>query len=238
MDIGYYVSPLKNLDIGGDELILSPVLAAKNLGFHFDDQLNMNAQISHLSQICYLNLRNLKRIASRLNHELKVQLVHSNILSIIDYCNAVLFGISEKNLKRIQKIQNNAVRFIFNLHGLKKRTSITPYLKKLHFLPVHYRIKFKIALMVFKCLNNLAPCYLKELIQLREPKKISMRMDNDFYLMKTPTPARFSRTDASFCQCGPKIWNELQYAVRCINEIENFKKCLKTYYFEIAFKDI
>ena len=238
MDIGYYVSPLKNLDIGGDELILSPVLAAKNLGFHFDDQLNMNAQISHLSQICYLNLRNLKRIASRLNHELKVQLVHSNILSIIDYCNAVLFGISEKNLKRIQKIQNNAVRFIFNLNGLKKYTSITPYLKKLHFLPVHYRIKFKIALMVFKCLNNLAPCYLKELIQLREPKKISMRMDNDFYLMKTPTPARFSRTDASFCQCGPKIWNELPYAVRCINEIENFKKCLKTYYFEIAFKDI
>ena len=31
------------------------------------------------------------------------------------------------------------------------------YLKKLHFLPVRYRIKFKIALLVFKCLNNLAP---------------------------------------------------------------------------------
>ena len=87
MDIGYYVSPIKTLDLG--EFSFEPVTKAKNLGFVFDHQLNMNDQINAVSQACYLNQRNLRRIGSRLSHDLKVQLVHSNILSIIDYCNAV-----------------------------------------------------------------------------------------------------------------------------------------------------
>ena len=57
----------KNLDIGGDELILSPVLATKNLGFHFDDQLffienfeNLNTFTAiKINKINYLWLRSL-----------------------------------------------------------------------------------------------------------------------------------------------------------------------------------
>ena len=42
MDIGYYVSPIQTLDLGHDAstLSVSPVLAAKNLGFHFDHKLS------------------------------------------------------------------------------------------------------------------------------------------------------------------------------------------------------
>ena len=43
--------------------------------------------------------------------------------------------------------------------------ALTPYLKKLHFLPVKIRIKFKITFMVFKCMNNIAPDYLSSLIR-------------------------------------------------------------------------
>ena len=138
VDIGYYVSPIESLDLGHSacNLSVSPVLAAKNLGFHFDHRLSMDDQISYVSQICYLNLRNIKKIGSRLTHELKVKLVHANILSVIDYCNSIYAGITEKNLQRLQKIQNNSVRFIFKLNGKKRWSSISPYLKKLHFLPV------------------------------------------------------------------------------------------------------
>ena len=111
----------------------------KNLGFIIDHQLNMDEQIKVVSQICYLNLRSLRRIASHLTFELKVQLVHSNVLSFIDYCNSVYSGISEKNLLKLQKIQNNSVRFIYKLIGKSKYQHIKPYLKKLHFLPVQQR---------------------------------------------------------------------------------------------------
>ena len=240
IDIGYYVSPIQILDLGdaANNLSVSPVLAARNLGFHFDHRLSMDDQISHVSQICYLNLRNIRRIGSRLTHDLKVQLVHANILSIIDYCNSAYAGVTEKNLQKLQKIENNAVRFIFKLNGQKKWTSISPYLKRLHFLPVLYRIQFKVALLVFKCINNLAPKYLMDFISLRDPKKMSMRLDNDFFLLKIPVPPNFTRTEGSFHYNGPKIWNSLPYGIRSLADVEKFKKCLKTFYFDKAFPAI
>ena len=40
--------------------------------------------------------------------------------------------------------------------------------------------KYKIFLLVFKCINNLAPSYLSELVNLRDTKRHSLRVDNDF----------------------------------------------------------
>lgn len=235
IDIGYYESPIKLLNLG--ELSFTPATKAKNLGFLFDHQMNLNDQINAVSQICYLNQRNLRRIGARLTHELKIQLVHSNILSIIDYCNAVYGGLTESNLHKLQKIQNNAVRFIFKLYGKDRRQHIMPYLQKLHFLPIKFRIRFKIALMVFKCLNNMAPVYLRDLVQLRDIRRRSVRLDDDYYVLKAPKVPNFTRTLAAFSYQGPKVWNELPYNIRCLTDIDCFKRELKTCYFNEAFKN-
>ena len=236
IDIGPYVSPVSSLDL--NDLSIEPVKKAKNLGFVFDHQLSLNEQISAVSQKCYLNQRNLYRIASKLSYELKIQLVHSNILCFIDYCNSVYSTLTIKQLHSLQKIQNTAVRFIFNLYGEKSREHIMPYLKKLHFLPVHYRIKFKISLLMFKCINNIAPPYLSEIINLREIRRRSSRLDDDFYLIKIPPSPHFYRTESAFSHCGPRIWNKLPYQLRSLSDIESFKKELKTHYFNIAFEGI
>ena len=236
LDIGPYVSPIKSVDLGG--FSITPVEKAKNLGFMFDHQMNLDAQVNAVSQICYLNQRNLSRIGSKLSHELKIQMVHSNIICFIDYCNSVYSGLTEKNFRKLQKIQNNAVRFIYGLYGKKLKESITPYLKKLHFLPIRFRIKFKLALLVFKCINNLAPDYLKSLINLREIRRRISRLDDDFFLLKIPPKSNFSRSEAAFSYCGPKIWNELPFSIRSLSSIGAFKTALKTFYFNIAFKDV
>ena len=199
--------------------------------------MSLDAQISSVSQICYINQRNLSRIGSKLSHELKIQLVYSNILCFIDYCNAVYQGLTEKSLQKLQKIENNAVRFIFGLYGKRWKENITPYLKQLHFLPVRYRIKFKIALLVYKCINNLAPDYLKGLLKLREIKKRVSRLDDDFFLLKVPPKSNFSRTEAAFCYTGPQIWNGLPFSIRSISELQSFKTALKTYFFNLAFSN-
>ena len=129
------------------------------------------------------------------------------------------------------------MRFIFGIYGNKaRRQSLTPYLKELHFLPVRYRIKYKVALLVFKCLNNIAPKYLATLLTLRNPNEHCLRIDNDFYLLKVPPSPQFKRTEGAFCFYAPKTWNELPYSVRCINKIEIFKKRLKSNYFSLAFE--
>ena len=61
-----------------------------------------------------------------------------------------------------------------------------PYLKKLNLFPVQYKIKFQISLLMFKCINNIAPPYLSEIINLREIRRRSSRLDDDFYLIKIP----------------------------------------------------
>jgi hypothetical protein len=133
IEIGPYVCPISSLTIR--DTILTPAEKAKNLGFLFDHQLNLEAQINAVSQVCYLHQRDLSRIGSKLSFDLKVQMVHSNILCFIDYCNSVYGKLNEKNIKKLQRIQNNAVKFVFGLFGRKSKVSVLPYLKELHFLP-------------------------------------------------------------------------------------------------------
>ena len=66
---------------------------------------------------CYANLRNLGRIASKLTKPLKVQLVHSLILSHIDYCNALFYNLPKYLLHKLTKVLYSAVRFIFGRRG-------------------------------------------------------------------------------------------------------------------------
>ena len=235
IDIGYYQSNLESLSL--DKEVLQPVLKAKNLGFYFDHRLSLDDEVTATQKRCNIQLRNLTRIAGRLSHDLKVQLSHSCILSHLDYCNAVYGALTESNLQKLQKIQNSAVRFIFNLYGKKRFEHITPYLKKLHFLPVRFRIMYKVALLVYKCLNNLAPTYLIELLRLRSINSYNLRVDNDFFLLELPLPANLRNTSAAFSYNGPRVWNCLPYSLRCLNDISVFKSRLKTHYFGLAFPD-
>ena len=135
--------------------------------------------------ICNINLRNLRQIGSKLTYELKIQLVHSCVFSFLDYCNCTYGGLSDSNIRKLQKVQNDSVRFIFNIKGKDQWNPISPQMKKLHFLPVHYRIMFKISLTVYKCINNIAPEYLSSLVKLRPPNRYSLRVDNDFFILES-----------------------------------------------------
>ena len=115
---------------------------------------------------------------------------------------------------------------------------LMPYLKRLHFLPVRYRILYKLCLLVFKCLNNIAPQYLSSLISIRDPNIHCLRLDKDFYILNKPPAPNLKRTEAAFCLSAPNAWNNLPYYIRCQNRLDGFKTMLKTHYFTIAFKDV
>ena len=176
------------------------------------------------------NLRNYWKIGAKLTQELKVQLVHAGVLSIIDYCNAVYGALTVSDLQKLQKLQNSAVRFVFELKGKKCREPISPYLKKLHFLPVRFRIKYKLALLTFKCLNNLAPSYLTELLTLRQSKYYNVRLNNDFYLLE-PTVFNLLKCSKAFSVSASLVWNELPYNLRSETDISKFKCDLKNILF-------
>ena len=223
-----------NVQFNGNEL--ESLADAKNLGVYFDNNLNMNKQIKHLCSTGYSSLRNLWAIGGMLSKELKTQLVHSFILSHIDYCNICLYGINKSEIYQLQKLLNSAVRFIFNLTGDRYRDHITPYLKELHFLPVEYRIKYKVVLMTFKCINNLAPTYLKRLIIMKEGLQ-SIRVAHDYFLLEFPSLPKTSNGYRRFSYIAPLEWNMLPYNIRTCPDLGTFKIKLKTYYFQLCFND-
>ena len=112
------------------------------------------------------------------------------------------------------------------------------YLKELHFLPVIYRIRFKLSLMVFKCINNIAPSYLSDLVTLRQPNQHSVRADDDYFLLKESNEPRCKKTQGAFSYSAPKTWNVLPYNLRSMSEIEAFKVALKTHLYKCAFLDL
>ena len=84
----------------------------------------LGKQIVAITKKCNMNLRDYWRIVFKLSQELKIQLVHAGVLSIIDYSNAVYGGLTEYDLQKLPKLQNSALRFIFGLLREKNVTSL------------------------------------------------------------------------------------------------------------------
>ena len=121
----------------------------------------MNVQISTCRRktfnACFYQLYNIRSIRKYLTEWDTQVLVHSLVTSRIDYCNSLLYDVAQCNLLKLQRVQNAAARLV---RRVSKHCHITPILYNLHWLPVKYRIWFKILLFVFKSVHSLAPPYI------------------------------------------------------------------------------
>ena len=132
-------------------------------------------------------------------------------------------------LKKLQKVQNYAARVV---KKLRVRDSVTRHLKDLHWLPVEYRIKFKVALLVYKSLNNLAPGYLAQTIQKYQPTR-NLRSTSKNLLVRKRFSKRYGHR--AFSVAAPEIWNDLPDQVKNSESMQKFKTNLKTHFFSKAF---
>ena len=80
--------------------------------------------------------------------------MHALINSKLDFCNSLLYGLPKYDINKLQSVQNAAARVIACLSKFDHNSDT---LKELHLLPVEQGIIFKINLLCFKVLNNLAP---------------------------------------------------------------------------------
>ena len=216
--------PLPSISIGQD--LIAPVPVARDLGVAVDSHLKLTTHINTVCKSASLALRNIGRIRRYLTQEDCEKLVHAFITSRLDSCNSLLFGLPRCHLDKLQRVQNSAARLIT---GTKKHDHITPVLRRLHWLPVHSRIIYKILLLTYKSLKGLAPSYISELLTFSKPSR-SLR-SSGLNLLTVPKTNTVTFGDRAFSVCAPKLWNLLPLAIKNADSVNSFKRQLKTHLF-------
>ena len=73
-------------------------------------------------------------------------------------------------LKRLESVLNAAVRLVFSS---PRRDHVSPLIRQLHWLKAPERIQYKLAVLVYKCLNGMAPSYLAD--EFLQPADLTTR---------------------------------------------------------------
>ena len=84
---------------------------------------------------------------------------------------------------------------------------ITPVLRNLHWLPIKLRIQYKILLITFKALHNLAPIYIQELISIKQSTNYSLRSNQSLFLAVPVSRSYKTLGDRAFSYFSPYLWN-------------------------------
>jgi len=108
--------------------------------------------ISDVVRSCNFHIRSLRLI----DCETAVNLACSIVASRLNYCNSVLYVVSETNIAKLQRMQNNLACVVCNS---PYNTNFTELLCELHWLPVRYRITCKVATITYRTRNCQQPDY-------------------------------------------------------------------------------
>ena len=119
---------------------------------------------------------------------------------------------------------------------MRKRMSdhITPVLHELHWLPIKYRYRFKIATFAYRHFDGSLPSYLSECLNSRECSR-EVRSNTINRLHPPRKPNLKTVGGRSFSQIAPKIWNSLPTDLKTVESLPLFKRKLKTHFFKEHF---
>jgi hypothetical protein len=223
------LSLVNSLQLQIGDTTIRPSSSAKNLGITFDTCLTMDSHISNVCKASYFQIRNIASIRKYLSIAAVKTLVQALVTSRLDYANSLLYGLPKSSLNRLQRVQNMAARVITQS---SRRAHITPVLIQLHWLPVPYRITYKVLIMTFKALHCLSPTYMNELISLHQPGR-ALRSSNEIVLQQPRTRLK-TWGDRTFPFASATEWNRLPATIRNCQTLALFKRQLKTYLFKSA----
>ena len=189
--------------------------SVKLLGVTIDFQLNFDQHISDICKKASRQLNVLKRIGRHLCKLGKLNVYYSFILSNFNYCPLVWHFCGETNTKKIEKIQERALRFIYSDHS----SSYDSLLVKSHLPSLRVRRQRAVALEAFKILNNLSPVYLNDLLTFKH-HYYSFRYTKTVEVPHVKTVKYGTR---SFRSTAAKIWNSLPQHMRDISDFNAFR---------------
>jgi len=111
----------------------------------------MGPHTKTLSKSCFRHIRSFKQIRSSMDHSTAISVDLALVSSRLDYVNSVLSGSPLKHIARLQRAQHALTRVV-----LQERSCVrsAPLMQQLHWVPVEWRIRFKLATLTHKALHT------------------------------------------------------------------------------------
>ena len=114
--------------------------------------------------------------------------------------------VATTNLSKLQWVQNTAVQLVCSL---PRHENVTSSFIRLHWLPIKFRINFKIAMLCFKCIHGHAPNYLKGMVAIKKTSTYNLRSSTSIQLENHSRRSKKTLGDRAFSNASAKVWNSL-----------------------------
>ena len=209
-----------SVNLLGEALV--PVESAKDLGLTLDENLTFEHIVKTVSS-CMSILYQINRVKYAFDRQTLITVINSLVFSKLFYCSNVWSNTSQKNINKLQAVQNFACRIV---SGTRKFDHVTPILKQLRWLPVARQLEYRSAIMAFKCSAGYVPKYLSSKFSKR--LEISQRKTRNCDNLNIPF-CKFSTGQRSFHYRTIKLWNALEANLKNVDSLNSFKRQLKSY---------
>ena len=199
-----------------DKENIKVVSNVKMLGVHIDSKLNFNLHIDIICKSASNQLNALVRLKRYLDHEESFVLVNSFIYSNFNYCPLVWMFSSKRSLNKIKNLQKRALRIVLDDYT----SSYELLLEKSGKPTMNLAGERLLCIEVYETLNSLNPCFMQELLKLRETSRnvhIKYKLN-----LNIPVVNQVTYGTKSLRSFGPKIWNSLPHQLKSGENLENY----------------
>jgi hypothetical protein len=182
-------------------LSCSIVRNVKIIGVTPDQHLTFRDHVQNVFKSSNYHTRVLRHIHSPWTKDIARTAACALVNTRFYHCNSVLYHTTGSNIAKLQRAQNAIARVVTNT---RRTEHIRPVLEGLHWLPINYRIDYKLAILTYKICATCIPAYLKPFIRdyvlSRQLRSSSMQL-----IMTEATKTEIARR--SFSQAAPTVWN-------------------------------
>ena len=193
----------------------------KLLGVELDYKLDFDIQVTQICKKAARQLNVLQRLSKFLNEKSRFLIYKSFIQSNFNYCPLVWHFCSKTNTEKLEKIQFRALKVVF----CDYESDYATLLNKAQMPTLHISRLRCIAAEAYKCIYNLSPDYIRDLVELKQ-SSYNFRYENTAKVPKVRTTAYGKK---SFRFEAARVWNSLPNEMRTAENFPEFRRMVRTW---------
>ena len=166
----------------------------------------MSAQVARTFKAAYFQLKNTAKIRQCPIVDACKTIVHALVTSKVGDGNAVLFRVNGRLSHKLQMVQHSAGREVTRQQR-RDHLHITPVMIAIHWLPIRWRIIYKLLVLTFRTMHDLAPAYIADMISPYKPSRKLCSAGSCLLTVHRHNLERCGRR--GFSVTAPRLWNDL-----------------------------